>query len=139
MDRLIELRKKADAEYRDLERQAREIENKKALVRFHMAKLDESLAESEKALLHPKRPGDPTSLPVLMESILESHEEGLTVAELLIELKNMGFESTAKNPAANLNTVLYRHRPTKFQKTKDARWYLTKYPTPTPKLKIAGT
>ncbi len=139
MDRLLELRRKAAVEYLDLQRKAAALEVKLEKMRFHIAQMDEMLADSEKALLSPKRSGDPTSLPVLLENALEAHQEGLTVHELLNELNAVGFESMAKNPIANLTSVLYRCRPAKFQKLKDGRWYLSKYPAPAPRLKVAGT
>jgi hypothetical protein len=136
MDRILELRKKAEAELRDLDRKGAAIESKKEKVRFHISKLDEMMSDSEKALLNPKRPGDPTSLPVLMENALERHPEGLTVAQLLNELNAVGFESMAKNPIANLTSVLYRCRPTKFEKLKDGRWYLPRLGVPAPELRL---
>jgi hypothetical protein len=139
MSRILEERKKAEIEFRGLEIKEREIAARKDKLIFLMAKLDEIMDDSDRTEIGPKRPGDPTSLPVLIENILADHPEGLTVPELLAEVTKTGFESKAKDQLANLNTVLYRHRPARFERVRDGRWYLAKYPEPPARLRMAGT
>jgi hypothetical protein len=139
MSRILEERKKAEAEFRKLEVKEREIAERKGQLRFLITKLDEMMDDSERAEIGPKKPGDPTSLPVLIENILADHPEGLTMPEVLIEVEKTGFESKAKEPLASISTVLYRHRPARFERVRDGRWYLAKYPEPPARLRMAGT
>ena len=126
MDRLRQAAQKARTELKELDRQARELDSRRELLRFHIAKLDEELGE-EAEWAKPKRPGDDLSLPVLTQSILENHPDGLRIPMILEELEKLGFQTQSKNPTATLNTVLYRHRPKKFMRLTDGRWFLTKY------------
>jgi hypothetical protein len=139
MSRILEERKKAEAEYRNLEIKEREIAERKGQLRFLIVKLDELMDDTERAEFGPKKPGDPTSMPMVIEGILADHPEGLTIPELLAEVEKTGFESKAKDKLATLNTVLYRHRPGRFERVRDGRWYLAKYPEPSARLRIAGT
>ncbi len=139
MSRILEERKKAEAEYRGLEMKEREIAERKGQLRFLIVKLDELMDDTERAEIGPKKPGDPTSMPMVIEGILADHPEGLTIPELLTEVEKTGFESKAKDKLATLNTVLYRHRPARFERVRDGRWYLAKYPEPHARLRMAGS
>jgi hypothetical protein len=74
-----------------------------------------------------KRPGDPLSVTVLMEQILEKHQTGLKLEALMTELEKLGFQTNSKKPTAILTSTLHRHRPNLFTRLKDGRWCLTKY------------
>lgn len=78
-----------------------------------------------------KFPGDPLSITVLMERVLETTQSGLKASSLLTELYKLGFQTNSKNPIATLVSTLHRHQPTKFIRLKDGRWCLSKYaPSP---------
>ena len=122
MDRLLKARKEAADELRELLRERKALDAKVESQKYHIAKLDKLLGEREKAWVRTKRPGDDLSMPVLIERVLETHPDGLQIAEILRELQKIGFQSAAKDQVANLTTVLYRHRNKKFRKLDDGRW-----------------
>ncbi len=136
MDRLVKAHQEAMIELREIRQRKRAVMDEERQQEFYIAKLEKLLGEDEKALVQTKRPGDALSLPVLMENVLEAHPDGLPVPEIWAELKKTGFESAAKNPVANLTTVLHRHKGTKFGHTDDGRWFLVRLGAPAPKLRV---
>ena len=91
-----------------------------------------SLNESESGVVKPasmirrrriaRRKGP--SVPTLAKVILRSFPQGLTVPQLLAELRKVGYESTSKNPANVLNSIL-RQESESFKRSPDGRWNLT--------------
>jgi hypothetical protein len=64
------------------------------------------------------------SVPTLAKVILRAFPQGLTAPQLLAELRKVGYESTSKNPANVLNSIL-RQEPDAFQRPSEGRWGLT--------------
>ena len=62
------------------------------------------------------------SVPVLSETILRAHPQGLTTTQLLAELRKLGYESRSKNPANTLNSIL--RSAGNFKRLSDGRWIL---------------
>ena|ERR1039458_8239220 len=101
---------------------------------FAIQALENVLDENEKektwtAWNRNKRPGDPLSMPVLLEKVLDGKPQGLPIPMLLLELKKIGFQSKSKDPHATLASVLHRCKPQKFLRKADGRWFLSKYQT----------
>jgi hypothetical protein len=63
------------------------------------------------------------SVPTLAKVILRSFPQGLTVPQLLADLRKVGYVSTSKNPANVLNSIL-RQEPDAFKRSSEGRWTL---------------
>jgi len=98
-----------------------------AIRSLEMALEDDDRKKSWSEWNRNKRPGDPLSITVLMEQVLERNQSGLKASVLLAELYKLGFQTNSKNPLATLVSTLHRHQPTKFTRLKDGRWCLSRY------------
>ena len=146
MDRVKEQINQHGVRVREIDEQDKELEREikeREVQRKHLAierdkevyairSLEMALEESDRSKSwsqwnRNKRPGDPLSIPVLLETVLEKNREGLKPPSLLVELGKIGFQTNAKKPIANLLSVLHRHKPEQFTRLKDGRWCLTKY------------
>jgi hypothetical protein len=136
MDRIVKAHQEAVAELREIRQRKRAVIAEEKQQEYYVAKLAKHLGQHEKELVKTKRPGDLFSMPVLMEKVLEAHPDGLPVTKIWAEVKKTGYETTAKNPVANLTTVLHRHKGVKFGQTDDGRWYLIRLGSPAPKLRV---
>jgi hypothetical protein len=95
--------------------------------------LERDLAEPEES--EPRRRGRQRGASVadLAENVLSKFPEGLMIPTLILELKKLGYESQAENPANTVNSIL--HRAEQFTRMPDGRWILEKFATlqvPTP-------
>jgi hypothetical protein len=136
MDRLVKAHQEAVAELREIRHRKRAVIEEEKQQEYYIAKLEKLLGENEKALVKTKQPGDSFSMPVLIEKVLESNPDGLRAAEILAKVQKTGFETSAKNPVANVTTVLHRHKGAKFGQTDDGRWFLIRLGSPAPKLRM---
>jgi hypothetical protein len=87
--------------------------------------LERDLAEPEES--EPRRRGRQRGASVadLAESVLARFPEGLMIPTLILELKKLGYESQADNPANTVNSIL--HRAEQFARMSDGRWILKKF------------
>lgn len=87
--------------------------------------LERDLAEPEDS--EPRRRGRRRGASVadLAENILAKFPEGLMIPSLLLELKKLGYESQAENPANTVNSIL--HRADEFARLPDGRWTLQRF------------
>ena len=126
MDRLQTVVEKQYAKRRDLLKEQREIEKKLELVNQIITELEAEMSELDKAWAKQKNEGDPLSMRVLIEKMLDSRPTGLKTAEIVKELQKAGHRSHAKDPIANVDSTMYRHRNKVFIRGKDGRWTLAK-------------
>jgi hypothetical protein len=99
--------------------------------------LERDLAEPEESEPRRRSRQRGASVADLAESILARFPEGLMIPALLLELKKLGYESQADNPANTVNSIL--HRADQFARMPDGRWILKKFvaiqpPNPNPPL-----
>jgi hypothetical protein len=126
MDRLQIVAENLQAELREALKKLREAQTDVDRLKDLNARLEAQMSEIDKAWLRPKQPGDPLSIRVMIETILESHPTGLKTAEIVKELEKAGHHSRARDPVANVDSTMYRHRPSVFLRGKDGRWTLAK-------------
>lgn len=135
MERLVKAHREAVLELREIRQRKRAVIEEEQRQEFYIAKLEKLLGEHEKALVKTKQPGDPLSIRVLIEKVLEKHPEGVLPPLILAEMKEDKYETTARNPLANVVSTLHRHKGGIFGQTEDGRWFLTRLGTPAPKLR----
>lgn len=77
-----------------------------------------------------KKEGDPLSLPVLIQQVLDKHPGGLKPPALWAEVRKLGFRTDSKNPIGLLTSTLHR-RPDMFARRnaghRNVTWCLAKY------------
>jgi hypothetical protein len=100
-----------------------------AIKKLESALDDQDREKSWSAQHRYRREGDPLSVPVLMQQVLEKHPNGLQVPALYAEVRKLGFQSESKKPMGVLASTLHA-RSDLFARRKVARgvlWFLKKY------------